>query len=740
MPERRTMRVDRGTGKRSGWVSAALCLLMLVAAVGPAVISNRAHHAQAAVLLSPTDPLLGVPRGTPEKVIRFAQAKKSTRIGDVRAYVSEVYRLSPLVGLDPALVIAQSALETGNWTSFYWTNYLNPAGIGIGYDGAPSYTWETGTLAAHAQIVRLYIYSAGAIDPGNPLYPYRFDGPTYQRVIDLGYNGQAHTLNDLTGRWATDPDYGQKVASRGNGVFAPAAGDPTEPAVNPVLASTSSGGDPVKLRDSDLNTAFAVLGIDSPPPGLYIDYDFGQLVTFQSIQWVFRLSEYADSYQLQTSSDGANFTTRSSYVNPTTWAWNIYGGSVTARYVRFLFQNPNQDMRLGYLSEVEFYGRYANVAATATSTPYPIPTATNTPIPTNTPTVTNTPVASATATSTATIAPTATPAMLSGTLLPIVGSGGSGTGNWTGYVRDGNIRTTWQTTSALPPRTAQVYVDLGQSLSLTGAEFMFRRVSGARSYEIRVSNDKKAWTTVATFSYAEPLVWQRAEFSASGRYVQFLFTNTNGTAALGYLAEVKVFGLSKGFGGASEPLTATITPTDVPTATSTTTPELTVTQELATPTPVMVIDDVPSPTPSGGTVATPIATDASLPIVEFRRTANSSDAGVLTDGDPATTWASTDETPTRIYVIADLGEIHDVGSVEWLAGPEGIIGEMSFAVTTDGVSWRAVDAVLTDGDVGWQRVTVNRPAGAVRIVIANPDGAPIIGGVAELRIQPSAEP
>jgi hypothetical protein len=35
---------------------------------------------------------------------------------------------------------------------------------------------------------------------------------------------------------------------------------------------------------------------------------------------------------------------------------------------------------------------------------------------------------------------------------------------------------------------------------------------------------------------------------------------------------------------------------------------------------------------------------------------------------------------------------------------------------------------------------VNRPASAVRIVIANPSGAPTIGGVAELLIQPSAEP
>ena len=589
--------------------------------------------------------------------------------------------------------------------------------------------------------MRLYIYSAGAIDPGNPLYPYQADGPTYQRVVDLGYNGQAQTLADLTGRWATDPDYGQKVASRGNGVFAPAPGDPTEPAVSPAMASTSSGGDPVKLRDADLNTSFALLGIDTPPPGLYIDYDFGQPVDFQSIQWVFRLSDYADSYQLQTSSDGVNFTTRGSYVNPTTWAWNIYGGSVTARYVRFLFQNPNQDMRLGYLSEIEFYGHYANVAQTATSTPYPIPTATNTPIPTNTPTQTNTPLASPTATSTATVAPTATPAMLSGKLLPIVGSGGSGAGNWSGSIRDGNVRTTWQTTSATPPRTAQVYVDLGQGVSLTGVEFMFRRVSGARSYAIRVSDDKKSWTTVATFSYADPLIWQRAEFSASGRYVQFLFTNTNGTAALGYLAEVKVFGMPTGISRADEPPTATSTPTTVPAATSTVTPEPTTALDLTeTPTPVMVIDHVPSTTPAADVAATPMPVDEGLPIVEFRRTSNSSDAGVLTDGDPTTTWDSGDGAPARIYVVADLGQQHDVGSINWLAGPGGITGELRVEISADGLTWESIDDVPVERGDGWQQLTVDQTASEIRIVITNPGGAQTIGGVAELRIQPSTKP
>ena len=58
-------------------------------------------------------------------------------------------------------------------------------------------------------------------------------------------------------------------------------------------------------------------GIDAPPPGLFLDYDFGEPVAFQSIQWLFRSANYADSYQLQTSDDGVNWTTRGSYVNPT---------------------------------------------------------------------------------------------------------------------------------------------------------------------------------------------------------------------------------------------------------------------------------------------------------------------------------------------------------------------------------------------------------------------------------------
>ena len=129
------------------WVNTLCCLLILLAVVLPLSVGRQSHSAQAAVVISKTDPTMAPPRGTPEKVLRWAQDNDATPITATRDYIYEVYRLAPLVGIDPAIVIAQSALETADWTSFYWKNHLNPAGIGITYSGAPSYTWPSGTAA-----------------------------------------------------------------------------------------------------------------------------------------------------------------------------------------------------------------------------------------------------------------------------------------------------------------------------------------------------------------------------------------------------------------------------------------------------------------------------------------------------------------------------------------------------------------------------------------------------------------
>ncbi|HKG25793.1 MAG TPA: hypothetical protein VKB09_09100, partial [Thermomicrobiales bacterium] len=116
--------------------------------------------------MTPNDALSGAPRGDLVAAAACAQAHGALRPDDVTAYLAEVFRLAPLAKLDPAIVVAQSAEETGYWTSDWWNNRLNPAGIGITGDpaeNAASRTWDTGTDAARAQIVHLYLYAVGAI-------------------------------------------------------------------------------------------------------------------------------------------------------------------------------------------------------------------------------------------------------------------------------------------------------------------------------------------------------------------------------------------------------------------------------------------------------------------------------------------------------------------------------------------------------------------------------------------------
>jgi hypothetical protein len=699
-------------------VNTVCCLLILMAVILPLSVGRQSQPAQAAVIISKTDPTMGPPRGTPEKALHWAQAKGASPITATRDYIYEVYRLAALVGIDPAVVIAQSALETADWTSFYWKEHLNPAGIGITQSGVPSYTWPSGTAAARFHLARLYVYFAGPIDPANPLYPYRNDGPNYDHLFDLGYDGQAKTIDDLTGRWAVDPIYGQKIANRGTDLFADAPHDASTPGRSVRIIDASGGNDPFRTRDANFATTFAIVGTETPPPGGFVVYDMGRRVVFESINWIFKHEEFADSYDLQTSNDAATWTTLATFGNPPAREWQYFTQPVTTRYVRFLFRNPNGDMNIGYLAEVEFYGENASGTPTATFTPFPSPTATNTPIPTPTPTRTPPPGA------------TETPAVLPGAELPVVGSGGSGIGNSSKYVRDGSIRTTWQTVSTTPPSQAQVYVDLGASGTVNGVEFVFRRVSGARSYQIRVSEDKRSWTTVASFDYADPLVWQRAQFTATARYIQFFFFNPTATSSLGYLAEVKVFGSLGSFDAAQEGPTATPTEAEQdagPIANESPTESIPATVE---PTQAIAVDEVTDVL----TAATPIAMDGELPIRELRRTVNSGPATVLVDGDPATVWQSASAVPGYIHAVADLGVPTYVNSVRWLSGSLGITGDARLEVSTDGESWIEVGA-MTSGETGsWQILSVGTEAKAVRIVVTNDAGHLVIGGIAEIEI------
>jgi N-acetylmuramoyl-L-alanine amidase len=172
------------------------------------------------LIMTAEDPLLAVPRGSAVRALASALRAGARRPEDLRTYLMEVYRLAPLVRIDPAIVVAQSAHETGWWQSPAWTDHLNPAGIGITGSDVASPSWESGEAAARAHLVHFFLYAAGSIPPGHPLEPYIPLDPRYDAALVAGRAKSVVSLADLTGLWATDPDYGGRVARVGTRLFA----------------------------------------------------------------------------------------------------------------------------------------------------------------------------------------------------------------------------------------------------------------------------------------------------------------------------------------------------------------------------------------------------------------------------------------------------------------------------------------------------------------------------------------
>lgn len=154
---------------------------------------------------------------------------------DVWEYLTEVYAVAPLVGIDAALVVAQSVHETTEngilWNSHWWQTRLNPAGIGITGDPEQdkrSRTWVLAADAARSHVGHLLVYALGPSDAGN-LWARKVGGapltdvdPRYGAYLDAHGNvAKAVTLADLAGTWAVDRQYAEKIAARGNAVFGP---------------------------------------------------------------------------------------------------------------------------------------------------------------------------------------------------------------------------------------------------------------------------------------------------------------------------------------------------------------------------------------------------------------------------------------------------------------------------------------------------------------------------------------
>jgi uncharacterized protein YkwD len=126
--------------------------------------------------------------------------------------------------------------------------------------------------------------------------------------------------------------------------------------------------------------------------------------------------------------------------------------------------------------------------------------------------------------------------------LAIAGSGRSSNSNASDAVIDGDLATSWQTTTEDIPGNAWVWIDLGSAQTIARIEWLFARGGAADEFAIDVSLDRHDWTEIASKSNGAVGEWRSLDWNGTARYVRFYFSNPNHDAELGYLAEIRVLG------------------------------------------------------------------------------------------------------------------------------------------------------------------------------------------------------
>jgi hypothetical protein len=137
------------------------------------------------------------------------------------ALVAAAYETNaPKIGYDPNLALAQSANETGWWTSPAFVNRRNMAGVGITGDNVLGPTWDTVEQGVQAHLALLNCYFGDGTDPWGQLTRFGFGGFTLSK----------HVLNDMNGVWAVPGGtYGDIIAGIANDV----TGGVSPPVVDP---------------------------------------------------------------------------------------------------------------------------------------------------------------------------------------------------------------------------------------------------------------------------------------------------------------------------------------------------------------------------------------------------------------------------------------------------------------------------------------------------------------------------
>lgn len=108
------------------------------------------------------------------------------------------------------LPLIQAMKETANFTSRWWVQFNNPAGIGVTGErgkGEVFYSLSAGIAAQYAHLLAYAVHEAELTDDQEKLI--YFDRRL--KAMGAALRGSAPTWEELGGKWAPSRDYGTSV-------------------------------------------------------------------------------------------------------------------------------------------------------------------------------------------------------------------------------------------------------------------------------------------------------------------------------------------------------------------------------------------------------------------------------------------------------------------------------------------------------------------------------------------------
>jgi hypothetical protein len=323
----------------------------------------------------------------------------------------------------------------------------------------------------------------------------------------------------------------------------------------------------------------------SVPASAYVYVTVGSVLPIETIRWVYGTGDIGDALTIQVSNDKITWSPIHAAGNAPVGEWQMATFSgLSAKYVRWWYDNPNSDPVIGGLAEVEIYGPGAYNGSDA-GTATPIPTSSASPAETpaaGTPDLPGAPETTATATPVApgdaspvaietqagiteptasvsttpmvipetpveTVTPSP-PADVTPTPYPVAQTSRSASSLPGALAVDGKPETVWRSApEGNPGRVVVLTLDLGEEREV-GAVRILPGGDGLRGRAtIESSHDGVTWTY-----YAEPAAvdagddgWllitagDGAPIPVTARFVRVVFAG-EGSEPLGGIAEIQI--------------------------------------------------------------------------------------------------------------------------------------------------------------------------------------------------------